>query len=113
MRELAAGEETEVFHCLPGDMLVVTIGRMVGSEGRSFADYDGGYVIECHEGEALRFGANGLACAPTQSKWSRAEARQSGRSGYAEVMISKGDRTASTASNAGAGMATFSGGVGY
>lgn len=113
LRDLSPRDETEVFHCLAGDMLVVTIGRMMGSGGQSFANYEGGYVIECHEGEALRFGTNGLACTPVQSRWSKQDG-QSGRGGYAEVFISKSVRNETSASaNAGAGMATFSGGVGY
>lgn len=113
LRDLSPRDEAEVFHCLSGDMLVVTIGRMVGTGDQAVANYDGGYVIECHEGEALRIGANGLACAPTQSRWSKADARSEGRQGYAEVFIRKTARGEATASATGAGMATFSGGVGY
>ena len=94
-------------------MLVVTIGRMVGTGDQAVADYDGGYVIECHEGEALRIGANGLACTQTQSRWSKADAKSEGVQGYAQVFIRKTSKEETTASAAGAGMAMYSGGVGY
>jgi len=113
VRELSPRDEAEVFHCLPGDMLVATIGRMIGADNQRSADYTGGYVIECHEGEALRYGVNGLACAPAQSRTGRGEAANEGRQGYAEVFIRKNERAETTASAAGMGNATYSGGVGY
>lgn len=113
VRELSPRDEAELFHCLPGDMLVATIGRMIGADNQRSADYTGGYVIECREGEALRYGVNGLSCAPIQSRASRGDAASEGRQGYAEVFIRKNERAETTASAVGAGAATYSGGVGY
>jgi len=92
-------------------MLVATIGRLVGDEDHRASDYTGGYTIECHEGEALRHGMNGmLACAPQQSRPVAGDANE-GRQGYAEVMISKTGKAEQVVS-AGGG-AWYTGGVGY
>lgn len=112
MREIGATDDVEVFHCVAGDMLVTTIGRMAGAEGQKVPDYTGGYVIECREGEALRHGSNGmLACAPRQGGASAADMAGNGRQGFAEVMIRKADRGEQVVSTNGG--AWFSGGVGY
>ncbi|KAB7739229.1 hypothetical protein F2P47_13505 [Parvibaculum sedimenti] len=109
--EVGPQDDVELFRCLSGDMLVATIGRLAGGEGRKVADYTAGYTIECHEGEALRHGSNGmLACAPAQGRLARGD-RHEGRPGYAEVMVRKTDKAEQVVS-AGGG-AWFSGGVGY
>ncbi|HCX67432.1 MAG TPA: hypothetical protein DHK64_07820, partial [Rhodobiaceae bacterium] len=65
--EVGPEDDVELFHCVAGDMLVATIGRMTGKGDNAKPDYLGGYVIECHAGEALRHGSNGmLACVPQQ-----------------------------------------------
>ena len=109
--EVTPGQDVELFHCVAGDMLVATIGRMAGADGNT-PDYLGGYVIECRPGEALRHGSNGmLACVP-QQKPSMTRIPQQTRMAYAEVMIRKSERRDQVSSNDGGG-GFFSGGVGY
>ncbi|HUD50989.1 hypothetical protein [Parvibaculum sp.] len=111
LREVAPEDDVELFHCLAGDMLVATIGRLVDDEGRKMSDYTAGYTIECREGEALRHGSNGmLACAPLQGRLVRGDAAE-GRQAYAEIMIRKSGGAEQVVSTAGG--AWFSGGVGY
>lgn len=113
-RDIGPGEDVEIFHCMAGDMLVVTIGRLAGSDGQRVADYTGGYVIECREGEALRQGSNGmLACAPFRGRYGsdNAALADHGNRGYAEVFIRKADRGERTVSSNSAPV--FGGGVGY
>lgn len=112
-REIGPQDDAELFHCVAGDMLVATIGRLAGNgNAPGTPDYIGGYVIECHEGEALRHGSNGLlACTPRQQRDMRTAPRSGSGKGYAEVMIRKGAKSSRSAS-AGGG-AYYSGGVGY
>jgi len=109
--EVTPGQDVELFHCVAGDMLVATIGRMAGADGKT-PDYLGGYVIECRPGEALRHGSNGmLACVP-QQKPSMSRIPQATRMAYAEVLIRKSSRHEQvSSSDAGGGF--FTGGVGY
>ncbi|MBC7350706.1 MAG: hypothetical protein H5U05_12235, partial [Candidatus Aminicenantes bacterium] len=55
--EIGPEDDVELFHCVAGDMLVATIGRMAGKGDNAKPDYLGGYVIECRPGEALRHGS--------------------------------------------------------
>lgn len=108
--EIDPSDDVELFHCTAGDMLVTTIGRMVGKDASARPDYAGGYVIECRPGEALRHGSNGmLACVPQQSR-SYSEIPAATRAAYAEVFIRKNERGEEMAATGGA---FFSGGVGY
>ncbi|MEQ8612095.1 MAG: hypothetical protein RIB48_15060 [Parvibaculum sp.] len=109
--EVEPTDDVELFHCVPGDMLVATIGRMAGKGDEAAPDYVGGYVIECRPGEALRHGSNGLlACVPQKNKYGYSEIPASTRKAYAEVFIRKNERGEEMAATSGA---FFSGGVGY
>lgn len=108
--EVNPDDDVELFHCVAGDMLVATLGRMAGKGEDARADYTGGYVIECRAGEALRHGSNGmLACVP-QQKYGYSEIPASTRLAYAEVFIRKNERGEEAVATGGA---FFSGGVGY
>lgn len=108
--EVDPSDDVELFHCTAGDMLVTTIGRMVGKDAAARPDYVGGYVIECRPGEALRHGSNGmLACVPQQNR-AYSEIPAATRAAYAEVFIRKNERGEEMAATGGA---FFSGGVGY
>lgn len=108
--EVDPADDIELFHCVAGDMLVATLGRMAGKDENARADYTGGYVIECRAGEALRHGSNGmLACVP-QQKYGYSEIPARTRMAYAEVLIRKNERGEEVAATGGA---FFSGGVGY
>lgn len=108
--EVEPDTDVELFHCVAGDMLVATIGRMAGKGDEAQPDYVGGYVIECRPGEALRHGSNGmLACVP-QQKYGYSEIPATTRMAYAEVFIRKNERGEEVAATSGA---FFSGGVGY
>jgi len=108
--EIDPSDDVELFHCTAGDMLVTTIGRMVGKDASARPDYVGGYVIECRPGEALRHGSNGmLACVPQQNR-TYSEIPAATRTAYAEIFIRKNERGEEMAATGGA---FFSGGVGY
>ena len=108
--EIDPEDDVELFHCVAGDMLVATIGRMAGKGDDAKPDYLGGFVIECLAGEALRHGSNGmLACLPEQ-KHGYSQMPASRRTAYAEIMIRKNERGEEMAVTGGA---FFSGGVGY
>lgn len=100
--------EGEVFRCLPGSALGATVGTWVNG----VADYEGGFVIECLEGEALRFGQGGrLACAPqTVRADAPAELRLAGAS--AEVLIRRGRAGSAGTGAVGLGGMVLTGGVG-
>lgn len=107
--EIDGSYEGEVFRCLAGSALGVTVGKWVN--GR--ADYEGGFVIECLEGEALRFG-NGsrLACAP-QVPRADAPAHLRLAGAEAEVLIRRGrGQQASSANQPNLGGMVLTGGVG-
>ena len=109
--EVTPGQDVELFHCVAGDMLVATIGRLAGADGKT-PDYVGGYVIECRPGEALHHGSNGmLACVPQRAP-SMTRIPQQTRMAYAEVLIRKSERHDQVSSNDGGG-GFFTGGVGY
>ena len=55
----------ELMSCLSGETLVVTIGSLVEGEGHDQADYTGGYVITCGEGETLHYGDGGYEAMET------------------------------------------------
>lgn len=108
--EVEPDTDVELFHCVAGDMLVATIGRMAGKGADARPDYVGGYVIECHAGEALRHGSNGmLACVP-QQKYGYSEIPAATWAAYAEVFLRKHERGEEMVATGGA---FFSGGVGY
>jgi hypothetical protein len=109
--EVGAADDVELFHCVAGDMLVATIGRMAGKGDNAKPDYLGGYVIECRPGEALRHGSNGmLACVPQQRDYGYSQVPATTRMAYAEVFIRKNEKGEEVAATGGA---FFSGGVGY
>ena len=109
--EIGPEDDVELFHCVAGDMLVATIGRMAGKGDNAKPDYLGGYVIECRPGEALRHGSNGmLACVPQQRDYGYSQVPAATRMAYAEVFIRKSEKGEEVAATGGA---FFSGGVGY
>lgn len=109
--EIGPEDDVELFHCVAGDMLVATIGRMAGKGDNAKPDYLGGYVIECRPGEALRHGSNGmLACVPQQRDYGTSQVPAATRVAYAEVFIRKSEKGEEVAATGGA---FFSGGVGY
>ena len=109
--EIGPEDDVELFHCVAGDMLVATIGRMAGKGDNAKPDYLGGYVIECRPGEALRHGSNGmLACVPQQRDYGYSQVPAATRTAYAEVFIRKSEKGEEIAATGGA---FFSGGVGY
>ncbi len=109
--EIGPEDDVELFHCVAGDMLVATIGRMAGKGDNAKPDYLGGYVIECRPGEALRHGSNGmLACVPQQRDYGYSQVPATTRVAYAEVFIRKNEKGEEVAATGGA---FFSGGVGY
>ncbi|HAC58978.1 MAG TPA: hypothetical protein DCF73_11575 [Rhodobiaceae bacterium] len=109
--EVGPEDDVELFHCVAGDMLVATIGRMAGKGDNAKPDYLGGYVIECRPGEALRHGSNGmLACVPQQRDYGYSQVPPATRMAYAEVLIRKNERGEEVSAMGGG---FFSGGVGY
>jgi hypothetical protein len=108
--EIGADYKGEVFRCPDGFALGATVGEWVN--GR--ADYTDGFVIECQEGEALRFGQSGrLACAAEERRADLSYTRLAGGP-VAEVLIHRGTRTASGhgGSAADLGGLVLTGGVG-
>ena len=105
--EIDAAYEGEVFRCLPGSALGVTVGTW--ADGR--ADYEGGFVIECLDGEALRFGQGGrLACTPQVARSDAPAQLRVARGDAAEVVIRRG--RAGGAGAVGLGGMVLTGGVG-
>ncbi len=87
--EIDATYRGEVFRCADGFALGATVGEWVN--GR--ADYTDGFVIECMEGEALRFGQSGrLACAAEERRADRGHTQLAGGL-LAEVLIHRGTTT--------------------
>lgn len=108
--EFGAEYQGEVFRCPQGFAIGATVGKWVDG----FADYTDGFVIECQEGEALRFGQSGrLACAPQERRADLGHAQLAGGP-LAEVLIHRGPGAAggSTGGAADLGGLVLTGGVG-
>ncbi|MGK2739372.1 hypothetical protein ACSHT0_00600 [Tepidicaulis sp. LMO-SS28] len=108
-RVIEAGEyQGEVFHCLAGDMLTVTLGHFV-NDGQA-ADYTDGYSFTCEAGDSLHMGADGrVACGPASELAYNQSPAPHGR--FAEVILQRSSGGAQTVQAAGGDM-YFSGGVG-
>lgn len=59
-RDIDSGFDGEVFRCLPGTQMEVTIGRLVNGQ----AVWDGGRTLACGKGEALVYRGGQIVCAP-------------------------------------------------
>lgn len=76
----------EVFHCLSGDMMVVTLGRFL--EDGTSTDYQGGYTFECQVGSSLHVGEDGrVACGPASDLAFNSGAAPRAR--FAEIILQK------------------------
>ena len=106
----------ELMSCLSGETLVVTIGSLVKGEGHDSADYTGGYVITCGEGETLHYGDGGrLACgASTRHLAGGNLTKFRGKAHFAQLWLTRGGHGRYEAMETTyAGPMSYSGGVGY
>lgn len=60
VRDIASGFDGEVFRCMAGTQMEVTIGRWVNGQ----AVWDGGRTLSCAKGEALVYRVGQIVCAP-------------------------------------------------
>jgi hypothetical protein len=59
--------ESEIYRCLPGSAMKVTIGDVVNSSAGLAGGFEQGQQLECYPGEALRHYRGGaLRCAPAE-----------------------------------------------
>ncbi len=101
----------ELMYCQMGDALVVTIGEVDDSTGR--ADYAMGQVIECLDGQALRFGNGGrLACGPASNTYFAGNDRAS-HARFAEIFLARTSSGYAQEEVSYRGATTYNGGVGY
>ena len=107
----------ELMACLTGETLVVTIGSLVEGEGHDQADYTGGYVITCGEGETLHYGDGGrLACGTSAGHLAGGKygTKFRGTSHFAQLWLTRGGHGRDEALETSyAGPMSYSGGVGY
>ncbi|MGX1199483.1 hypothetical protein [Parvibaculum sp. MBR-TMA-1.3b-4.2] len=107
----------ELMSCLSGETLVVTIGSLVEGEGHDQADYTGGYVITCGEGETLHYGDGGrLACGASTGHLAGGKYATSfrGKAHFAQLWLTRGGHGRYEAMETTyAGPVSYSGGVGY